>query len=163
MSTLNSHSDWWTPYELKNILSNEFSFCLDAAADEKNKICDDYISEELDALKTPWIGSTIWCNPPYGKGHSHTIKEFVKRGYEQHIEQKNTVVMLLPAYTDPKYWKDYCVKAHEIRFLVGRLQFLEAGKKKMSARFPSAIVIWKYIQGQHYGKAPNIWHWDWKV
>jgi phage N-6-adenine-methyltransferase len=162
MATENSHSDWWTPRDLVSALFQEFPFDLDAAASQENAICDPFISAEKDALKTPWDGRVVWCNPPYGKGNSASIKEFVQRGYEQHLVQKNTVVMLLPAYTDPKYWRDYCTQAHEIRFLTGRLAFLEAGQKKMSARFPSAIVIWKWIPGICY-KSPNTWVWDWRA
>lgn len=164
MSTPNSHNDWWTPQALFDCLNGEFQFELDAAADVWNRKCEKYISEEQDALITPWEGRTVWCNPPYGKGWgSDSLTHFVRRGYEQHVEQKNTIVMLLPAYTDPKYWGQYVMLAHEVRFLKGRLQFLDHGHTKQSARFPSVVVIWKYIPGYHYGKAPNQWVWDWRV
>ena len=163
MATSTSHSDWWSPRDLIQVLDDEFQFDLDAAASAENAICDRYITAEMDALVNPWDGFNVWCNPPYGKGNSATIKEFVQRGYEQHLEHKNTVVMLLPAYTDPKYWANCCAKAHEIRFLTGRLAFLDGGEKKMSARFPSALVIWKWFPGQCHGKSPNTWSWDWKA
>ena len=163
MATAISHSDWWTPPELIAVLKEEFPFDLDAAASAENRICETFIGAEQDALVTPWYSKTVWCNPPYGQGYHNTIAAFVQRGYEQHLEQKNTIVMLLPAYVDPKYWRTYCMQAHEIRFLAGRLAFLDGGAKKMSARFPSALVIWKWISGAHYGKGPNQWVWNWKV
>lgn len=162
MSTENSHSDWWTPRELIKVLSNEFHFDLDAAASAENAICPNYITEEMDALRTPWIGKSVWCNPPYGRGYVSTIPAFTQRAFEQSVEQRNTVVLLLPAYTDPRYWRDYCTKSHEIRFLTGRLAFMEGGVSRMSARFPSALVIFKHIAGTHYGKGPNQWLWDWR-
>ena len=162
MSTEASHSDWWTPRGLVSILNSEFHFDLDAAASAENTICPQFISEQQDALIASWKGKTIWCNPPYGQGYHNTIAPFVARGYEQHVEQQNTVVMLLPAYTDPKYWRDYCTKAHEIRFLTGRLAFLDGGKKKMSARFPSVLVIFKWFPGNCY-KGTHTWLWDWKA
>lgn len=162
MATENSHSEWWTPLELIKVLRQEFPFDLDAAANAENAICEKFISAEQDALKTPWEGRVVWCNPPYGNGNSATIKDFVARGYEQQLVQKNTVVMLLPTYCDPKYWSEYVCEAYEIRDLVGRLSFLDSGQKKTSARFPSSIVIWKYIPGIHYGKSPNRWSWDWR-
>lgn len=161
MATEKSHSDWWTPKDLVKILDGEFHFDLDVAASSENTICSKFISEEQDALITPWDGRVVWCNPPYGQGYHNTIGPFVKRGYEQHLEQHNTVVMLLPAYTDPKYWRDYVTKSHEIRFLTGRLAFLDNGRKKMSARFPSVIVIFKWLPGRCY-KAPHQWVWDWR-
>ena len=162
MSTENSHSDWWTPRDLIAVLQEEFNFDLDAAASAENHICPCYITEEQDALVVPWVGKNVWCNPPYGKGYVSTIPAFAQRAYEQSVEQRNTVVLLLPAYTDPKYWREYCMKAHEIRFLAGRLAFMEGGQNRMSARFPSALVIFKHIPGVHHGKGPNQWLWDWR-
>ena len=161
----NSHSEWWTPPELFQALDDEFFFDLDAAATAENSLCSRYITPEEDALITPWDGACVWCNPPYGRGHDGTaslLTSFIKRGYEQSQEQQNEVIMLLPAYTDPKYWSEYVMRAHEVRFLKGRLQFLENGKKKMSARFPSVVVHFKWIKGNTYGKAPNQFVWAWK-
>ena len=162
MATERSHSCWHTPKELIAVLKQEFPFDLDAAASTDNAICAQFIDKEMDALVTPWLGKCVWLNPPYGEGHSKSIADFVQRAYEQHLEQKNTVVALLPTYTDPKYWSQYVMKAHEIRDMVGRLQFLDHGVSRMSARFPSSLVIWKYVPGLHYGKAPNRWSWDWR-
>ena len=162
MATANSHSLWWTPPDFIAVLKQEFNFDLDAAASADNTVAPRYLTEEQNALVTPWDGKVVWCNPPYGKGNSASIKDFVQRGYEQHLAQQNTVVMLLPAYTDPKYWREYCTKSHEIRFLTGRLRFLDGGVKKTSARFPSALVIWKWIPGVCY-KSPFQWVWDWRA
>ena len=164
MATPNSHNDWWTPPELFNVLNQEFKFDLDAAASAENALCNDWIGEDEDALVTPWDGNRVWCNPPYGKGWgSDSLTHFVKRGYEQSQEIQNTVVMLRPAYTDPKYWSNFVMKAHEVRFLKGRLQFLDGGKSKMSARFPSVVVVFKWMPGAFYGKAPNQYLWDWRA
>ena len=162
MATENSHSDWWTPRELIVVVDNEFYFDLDAAASSENAVCERFISKEQDALIIPWDGDAVWCNPPYGQGYHNTIAPFIQRGYEQCLEHHNTIVMLLPAYTDPKYFKNFCMKAHEIRFLTGRLAFLDGGKSKMSARFPSMLVIFKWFPGMCC-KAPHIWTWDWKA
>lgn len=161
MSTENSHSDWWTPRDLIEVLAEEFHFDLDAAASAENAICPHFITEEMDALVTPWIGQNVWCNPPYGKGYVSTIPAFTQRAYEQSVEQRNTVVVLLPAYTDPRYFRDFCTKAHEIRMLTGRLAFMENGKERMSARFPSMLAIFKHFAGTCY-KSPHIWTWDWR-
>ena len=153
-----SHDMWQTPKEFFGVVTDEFHFELDAAATSENALCDRYITEQQDALVTSWSSPSVFCNPPYSR-----MAEFIQRGYEQHLEFKNTVCMLLPAYTDPKYWSNYVMKAHEVRFLKGRLQFLENGTKKQSARFPSVLVVFKWIKGAHYGKAPNQWTWDWRI
>lgn len=55
-------------------------------------------------------------------------------------ESDATVVMLLPARTDTKWFHDYCLKYGEITFLRGRLKF---GDSKNSAPFPSMIVVFR--------------------
>lgn len=165
MATPNSHNNWGTPPELFEVLNREFLFDLDAAASVENALVPNFISQEQDALVTPWVGRAVFCNPPYSRGNEGSaslLTSFIRRGYEQSVEQCNTVVMLIPAYTDPKYWRDYCTKAHEIRFLTGRLKFLENGHIRTSARFPSVLVIFKWLPGTCY-KAPNTWLWDWRV
>lgn len=49
-----------------------------------------------------------------------------------------TVVMLLPARTDTKWFHEYIYNKAEIRFIKGRLKF---GNSKNAAPFPSMIVV----------------------
>lgn len=79
-------------------------------------------------------GYTVFMNPPYGRA----IGNWLKKAYEESLQQNTKVVCLIPSRTDTKYWHDYCMKASEIRFVKGRLKF---GDSKNSAPFPSAIVI----------------------
>jgi phage N-6-adenine-methyltransferase len=158
--------NWRTPPELFKVLDNEFHFDVDVAASDENHLCPYYITQEMDALTTPWgfgvaqpHDCAAFCNPPYT-----LIGPFVKRAYEQSQEQKITCVVLIPTYSDPRYWRDYVCKAHEIRHLVGRLRFIdEDGMKRQSARFPSSVVIFKWIKGATYGYSPHTWTWDWRA
>lgn len=62
-------------------------------------------------------------------------------GREMFKESKKpdtTVVMLIPARTDTKWFHEYIYKKAEIRFIKGRLKF---GDSKNSAPFPSMVVI----------------------
>lgn len=112
-----AHDNWQTPPEFFEVVHDEFGCMdLDAAATAKNSLCARWITQEENALVTPWNASIVWCNPPYT-----LIGPFVERGYKQSQELKNTVLMLLPAYTDPKYWSNYVMKAHEVRFLKGKI------------------------------------------
>jgi len=63
------------------------------------------------------------------------ISKFIKKCYE--LSRYNTVVALLPARTDTKWFHDYIYKKAEIEFLKGRLHF---GESKNCAPFPSMIV-----------------------
>ena len=148
---------WETPPPLLARLREEFPFDLDAAASPENAICDNFITQEQDALVTPWDGSVVFCNPPYSK-----LPVFTARALDQSQAHQNTVVLLIPAYTDTKWWRDRCLPATEIRFLIGRLKFWEAGVARDSARFPSAVVIYKTLHGLTT-PSPHIRWWDWRI
>jgi len=128
-------NDWETPDDLFARLDSEFEFRLDACASESNTKCAQFISVCRDALMTPWPAFPAFMNPPYGR----QIGKFVARAYDQ--SRFGTVVCLLPARTDTRWWHDYCMKG-EIRFIRGRLRFKGA---KSSAPFPSAIVIFRNL------------------
>ena len=148
-----AHDNWETPPDLFSLLNKEFGFDLDAAASAENHLCQRYITVEQNAMVTPWDGRAVWCNPPYSM-----LPVFVHRAYYQSLEHNNQTSLLIPAYTDTRYWADIIVPhAVEIRFLVGRLAFLVGGKKQTTARFPSAFVRFHQI-----GSRQQIWWWDWK-
>lgn len=127
-----SNTDMWaTPQEFFDKLKNEFDFEVDVCAVPENAKCERYYSPDMDGLKQKWEG-TCWMNPPYGR----IIGEWVKKAYESSLDGA-TVVCLLPARTDTKWWHDYCMKG-EIRLVRGRLKF---GGSANSAPFPSAVVI----------------------
>ena len=125
---------WETPQDLFDKLNNEFQFTLDVCATPENAKCDKFYTKEQDGLKHPWKG-TVWCNPPYGRG----IGQWVRRALFASVSG-STVVMLLPARTDTKWFHNYIYKRNnvEIRFIRGRLKF---GGSKNSAPFPSMVVV----------------------
>ena len=125
---------WETPQDLFDKLNNEFQFTLDVCATPENAKCDNFYTKEQDGLKYPWKGA-VWCNPPYGRG----IGQWVRRALFASVSG-STVVMLLPARTDTKWFHDYIYKRNnvEIRFIRGRLKF---GGSKNSASFPSMVVV----------------------
>ena len=129
--------NWSTPQDIFDKLNDEFHFTLDVCADENNHKCEHYYTKEIDGLSRPWIG-TIWCNPPYGR----KIGEWVRRAYISSNIGSTTVVMLLPARTDTRWFHDYIYNKSntEIRFIKGRLKF---GGCKNSAPFPSMVVIFR--------------------
>lgn len=134
-------NEWQTPKELFNKLNAEFNFDFDAAANEKNHLCDKYFSLENSALDKNWpdYGKVFWCNCPYGR----EISKFVKKSYEESLKGV-VVVMLIPARVDTKWFHNYCAKG-EVRFIKGRVKFTngETGENLAPAPFPSAIVIFK--------------------
>lgn len=127
-----SKTDMWaTPQWFFDELDKEFHFTLDACAVKENAKCEQFFSPEDDGLKQEWLG-TVWCNPPYGRA----IGNWVKKA----SESKTTVVMLLPARTDTKWFHDYIYKKAEVRFIKGRLKF---GGEKENAPFPNMVVVFR--------------------
>ncbi len=140
MSSL--RTDWRTPRQLYKMLDQEFRFSLDVCAEPSNAVSRTMHfldPNEVDALTVSWlplVPGSVWCNPPYGR----KVGDWIGKAYrESGSSNSPTVVMLLPARTDTKWFHDYCLKG-EIRFLRGRLQFDDSGGR---APFPSMIVIFR--------------------
>lgn len=130
-----SKTDMWsTPQYIFDELNLEFSFDVDVCATKENAKVDKYYTKEDDGLKQKWDG-TVWCNPPYGR----QISFWVEKAYKSFLDG-STVVMLLPARTDTKWFHEFIYNKAEIRFLKGRLKF---GESKNSAPFPSMVVIFQ--------------------
>ena len=123
--------NWETPPQFFQALDAEFHFDLDVCALPENAKCSRYYTPDDDGLSQPWNG-TCWCNPPYGR----SISAWVKKA----SESETTVVMLLPARTDTKWFHEYIYGKAEVRFIKGRLKF---GGSKNSAPFPSMVVIFR--------------------
>jgi phage N-6-adenine-methyltransferase len=138
-----SDDTWTTPRNFYDRLNEEFSFSLDAAAMKSSALCDNWFGPDhddpnlTDAFVMDWSqytpSKTVWLNPPYGR----SIKNWLNKANYEATKRGLTVVCLVPARTDTKWWHDYCIQ-HEIRFIKGRLKF---GNQKNSAPFPSAIVV----------------------
>ena len=122
---------WETPQELFDNLNAEFHFTVDVCATKDNAKCEKFFTPEMDGLKQEWTG-VCWCNPPYGRG----IGKWMKKA----AEVQATVVCLVPARTDTKWFHDWVLNRAEIRFIRGRLHF---NGSKNSAPFPSMLVIYQ--------------------
>jgi len=120
-----------TPQDFFDKLNEEFHFTLDVCATDENAKCENYYTKQDDGLKQLWQG-IVWMNPPYGREIGRWMEKADK-------SSKNgaTVVCLVPARTDTKWWHEYVIH-HEVRFIKGRLKF---GNAKNSAPFPSAVIV----------------------
>lgn len=129
-----SNSDeWFTPQAIFDGLNQEFHFTLDPCATDQNHKCDKYYTIAEDGLSQDWSSETVFVNPPYSK-----IKDWVVKCSTESKKPNTTVVMLIPARTDTRYFHDYIYHKAEIRFIKGRLKF---GDSKNSAPFPSMVVV----------------------
>ena len=137
--------NWETPQDFFDRYDRVYHFNLDAASSDENAKCEKHFTIKDDGLKQNWAGHTVWLNPPYGR----QIGKWVQKAYEESLKPDTTVVCLLPARTDTKWFHDYCTKG-EITFVRGRLKFInrnlpsyrEDGKfQKSPAPFPSMVVV----------------------
>jgi phage N-6-adenine-methyltransferase len=124
---------WSTPQDLFDRLNSVFRFDLDVCATPENAKCERFFTEEINGLAQEWRGS-VWMNPPYGRG----IDAWVKKAF-QSAQAGATVVCLLPARTDTRWWHDYVLRG-EVTFIKGRLKF---GGHNNNAPFPSAVVVFR--------------------
>lgn len=139
--------DWATPQATFDELNQEFGFVLDPCASSTNRKCSEWFGLDhpnpllRDGLKQDWatvadsLGGAVFMNPPYGRD----INTWVAKASEE-AAKGITVVCLLPARTDTRWFHKYCIH-HECRFIKGRLKF---GAATASAPFPSVIVVMRH-------------------
>lgn len=130
-----SNTDLWeTPRNFYERLNKVFRFGVDVCAVPENAKCAKFYTPDKNGLEQEWHG-VCWMNPPYGRG----ISAWVEKAYKSAKTNGATVVCLLPARVDTKWWHDYCAKG-EVFFLRGRLKF---GGATNSAPFPNAVVVFR--------------------
>lgn len=122
---------WETPQDLFDKYDTIYHFETDVCALTENAKCKRFFTPEMDGLKQEWTG-VCWCNPPYGRQ--------IGKWCEKAVKSFATVVMLLPARTDTKWFHDWVLPYGKIEFLRGRLKF---GGCDNPAPFPSMIVIFE--------------------
>jgi phage N-6-adenine-methyltransferase len=141
--------EWATPDATFAELDREFSFDVDVCATPENAKCEHFYSKTTDALTRDWVEDAkafgrcvVWMNPPFSR-----IAEFIAKAADE-SRKGATVVALIPARPDTRYWAAHIWdhanhRPHpgvEVRFIKGRLKF---GGSKNSAPFPSAVVIFR--------------------
>lgn len=136
-----------TPQFLFDLLDKTFRFTTDVCATPSSAKCEHYYTEEEDGLAQEWTG-TCWMNPPCGR----EIGKWLKKAYESSLNGA-TVVCLVPARTDTKWWWDYVTNGVAV-FIKGRLTF---GDSTSGAPFPSAIVVFSHSKFPAGGSSR---HWD---
>lgn len=116
------NQDWETPIDLFEMLNSEFHFDFDLSASKENTKCRKFFSKEDDALSKDWNG-VCWLNPPYGSNSINSLKNWVRKSFEETRKEGCVVVMLIPARTNTEWWHRYCMKAKEVRLIKGRPKF----------------------------------------
>ncbi len=154
-----------TPPELLAAVRSDFglTFTLDAAADESNAVCDDFLTGPHDpegecfcGLCTRWKG-VVWCNPPYSN-----VAPWVTKARMSAEVHGTTVAMLLLADTSTR-WFAHGVRTAETYLLTpGRVSFIdpETGQPARGNRIGSVLFIWR--PHGRIGRRGHIALWDWR-
>lgn len=140
--------DWETPQQLFDALDAKWHFTLDPCSTHENAKCKHHYTSEEDGLAQSWAGEVVFCNPPYGRDMYKWVKKC-------HDEAANaTVVMLIPARTDTRYFHDFIYKKPytEIEFFRGRLKYEVGGISMNASPFPSMLVT---FENRHEGMADS--------
>jgi phage N-6-adenine-methyltransferase len=125
--------EWPSPQDFYDGLNNRYNFTLDPCATAQNTKCPKFYTQQDDGLSQDWGGNTVYVNPPYSN-----VKVWVEKALKESKKPDTTIVMLVAARTDTKFFHEYCTKANQIFFIKGRLKF---GGSANSAPFPSMVVV----------------------
>jgi len=129
---------WETPQDFFHELNKEFRFNVDVCAIESDTKVSSYINPDIDGLAVLWNGN-CWCNPPYDR----SIGNWVQKAYDE-SQRGSLIVCLLPGRSsDTKWFHRYVMRASEIRFIKGRLQFLHNGEAGQGSSISNIIVVFR--------------------
>ena len=131
--------NWKTPKKLLQDVLLWFDrahFNIDVCSSKSNVPARHFFTPKENGLLQEWRG-LCWMNPPYGR----EIEQWIRKA---RTSRSATVVCLVPARTDTKWWHEHIVSAASvILFLRGRVRFEGA---PASAPFPSAIVVFGKVR-----------------
>lgn len=137
--------EWATPQDLYDACHAEFGFTLDVCASPENAKCEQFYSE--NGLEQEWAG-VCWMNPPYSE-----VAAWMAKARES-ANNGATVVCLVPSRTDVGWFWD-TARHGQVRFLRGRLHFVDDEGNTGPAPFPSCIVV--------FGRETGMYCWDWEA
>jgi site-specific DNA-methyltransferase (adenine-specific) len=127
-----SKSDKWaTPPEVYDPLHAEFDFNFDPCPIT-------WAEGDADGL-TQECGTRTFCNPPYSK-----LATWIAKAHAEWKKGK-TIVMLINAITDTKAFHTYIYNQAEVRFIKGRVKFIDPTNptKRSPSPRPSMLVIFR--------------------
>lgn len=152
----NSKQDYQTPPEFLAAVRNRLrieNFYLDIAASAENAVCDNYLTEEDDALSSvrTWqpldgYGGWAWLNPPYAH-----IEPWVAKAAKE-AQRGAHIAVLVPASVGADWWRDWVEPFAYQSYLNGRLKFV--GVKDY---YPKDCALLLYTPWQYMGH--EIWNW----
>jgi phage N-6-adenine-methyltransferase len=134
-----------TPWSIFKIYDSQHHFTIDACADRTTTRCRRFISPETNALKTRWpYGSVAWLNPPFAG-----LYAWVKKAFLSSQQDYCTVVCLIPAWTNERWYHEFCSRAAQIVFLRDEVHFINADGSVNDGGFPHGMMVVTFRPGTH--------------
>lgn len=97
-----SSDDFYTPRRHFEPWHREFGFTLDPCASPESAKVPRYFDYHQDGLAQSWGQERVFCNPPYSD-----IAPWVAKAWAELLHGAcELVVMLLPAWTDRRWWQE---------------------------------------------------------
>jgi phage N-6-adenine-methyltransferase len=146
--------EWETPPDLFRKLNREFHFTLDACASRGNHKCNRYYTKEDNGRRIHWINERVYMNPPYSE-----VGKWMHWAYYNCLRYNALVVCLVLARTSNFWFHEYAVKG-EIRFIRGRLRFLDSDKEPSVAGCPVPSIIVVFRPGELKTEANGEYLWS---
>lgn len=130
---------WKTPIDFYETLNKEFNFDFDPCPADRIIKAFGPLTSNFDGLSMSW-GKRNFVNPPYS-----TVGKWIRKGYQESLNGKLSV-FLVPSRTDNQWFHDVVLPyADEIRFIKGRLRFIDpqTNRDKDRAPFASCLIIFR--------------------
>lgn len=127
---------WATPPDIISRLEREFgAFDLDPCCEEHTAKAPTFYTE--GGLDKPWFGR-VFLNPPYSNPRPWLDRAIAAKA------DGCTVVALLPAATDTRWFHEAVAGHAEVRFLRGRIKWLGwEGTPIGSPKSPTIVAIYR--------------------
>ena len=126
---------WMTPASILQELEEEFGELFDP--------CPAEWDGKIDGLEIHWPHSKVcFVNPPYSD-----MVNWVEKCHDEWVKGA-TVILLIPPRTCTRYWHDYINDNATIRFIKGRVRFIDGRNptaKPKPAPFPSILAIFEQV------------------
>ncbi len=126
----NTKKDWNTPPKYTDLVHEFFDndLELDPCSNENSTvIAKTTYTEKDDGMAKSWYKSSIFVNPPYGKGNKYNMYDWLKKGKEASEDVLSDVLYLIPVATNTKHFKELVFKTE------GGICFLEDTRLKFWA------------------------------
>lgn len=162
--------EWRTPPELFSLLDSEFHFDVDVASSAENRLAPYWYGPQCpvrspalagwvgqDGLEGAWSSWGTWfMNHPYSASGA-----WIRKAAEQ--GEFGAGVGLIPYMPSESWWGVVDDTAAEVRRIPHRVKFMQPdGTYRDTARFPSAVVVWRPRVGLVGPTRPRYVTWDYR-